>query len=93
MGHTVKRTFELTEEQSRYIDRMVESGRFASADEVMAEGLLVLSDQDKDVEAWLRKEVGPTVDAVRDGREATLSAEAMRESMTEYAASKGADVD
>ena len=57
MGHTVKRTFELTEEQSRYIDRMVECGAFASADAVVAEAVEALAEEAPELSDWQIKAV------------------------------------
>jgi antitoxin ParD1/3/4 len=52
-----KRTVSLPSEQGRYIDRLVESGAFASASEVVRAGLRALEERDVAVERWLRTEV------------------------------------
>jgi len=62
---TQKRTFSLAEEQAEYIDAKVESGDYASASEVVREGLRALKDRDAAVERWLREEVAPTYDAMK----------------------------
>ena len=52
-----KRTFSLPSEQGRYIDRLVKSGTFASASEVVRAGLRALEERDDAVERWLKTEV------------------------------------
>lgn len=60
---TQKRTFSLAEEQAEYIDAKVASGDYASASEVVRDGLRALRERDAAVERWLREEVVPTYDA------------------------------
>lgn len=57
-----KRTFSLAEEQAEYIDAKVASGDYASASEVVREGLRALKDRDAAIERWLREDVAPTYD-------------------------------
>ena len=62
MSNVQKRTFSLAEEQAEFIDAKVASGDYASASEVVREGLRALKAQDEAIERWLREEVAPTYD-------------------------------
>lgn len=59
-----KRTISLPAEQSGYIDRLVRSGAYASASEVVRAGLRALKERDALTERWLREAVAPAYDAV-----------------------------
>jgi antitoxin ParD1/3/4 len=62
MSATEKRTFSLPAEQAAFIDRLVESGAYATRSEVIRAGLRALQERDAAVERWLREEVVPTYD-------------------------------
>lgn len=71
MPKVVKRTFSLTEQQAKFIDSKVEAGGFASASEVIRDGLRALEDRDARIEHWLRQEVLPVVERIKAGKEKT----------------------
>ncbi|HEY5209418.1 MAG TPA: type II toxin-antitoxin system ParD family antitoxin [Stellaceae bacterium] len=75
MAASSKRTVNLPSEQARYIDRLVASGRYASASDVVRAGLTALSEQDEAVERWLRDEVVPVYDAMRADPSRAIPAE------------------
>jgi antitoxin ParD1/3/4 len=64
MADREKRIVNLPEEQAAYVDRMVESGAYASATEVVGAGLRALQDRDAAFETWLHEEVAPIYDAM-----------------------------
>lgn len=79
-------TIDLAVEQSEFVDRLVARGEFASASEVVAEALASLRERDEEVERWLREEVTPTYDALRDGREPKFTLEDARRELRAHEA-------
>lgn len=65
MPDVVKRTVSLPEEHSTFIDRLVASGQYGSASEVVRAGLRALKERDDVVERWLREEIAPVYDALQ----------------------------
>lgn len=64
MSAIEKRTVSLPGELAGYIDRMVGSGVYASASEVVRAGLRALQERDAAVERWLHDEVAPVAIAM-----------------------------
>lgn len=62
MAKVVKRTFSLTQEQAKFIDKQVEMGSYASASEVVRETIRAMQEDDAALEKWLREEVLPTIE-------------------------------
>lgn len=77
MSTIEKRTVSLPREHAAYIDRLVASGAFASASEVVRAGLRALQERDQAVERWLREEVVPSYDAMKADPARGLSAQAV----------------
>jgi antitoxin ParD1/3/4 len=65
MSNISKRTISLPEEHGTYIDKMVASGAFASASEVVRAGLRALQEREAAVDRWLQEEVAPVYDAMQ----------------------------
>ncbi len=65
MASQEKRTFSLSAELSKYIDKLVKSGAYATGSEVVRAGLRSLQERDSAVERWLREEVAEACDALR----------------------------
>lgn len=64
MDVTEKRTFSLAPEQVSYIDKLVDAGTYASANDVIDAGLKALRERDADLDQWLREEVLPVMEAM-----------------------------
>jgi antitoxin ParD1/3/4 len=65
MTGITKRTISLPAEHAAYIDAKVASGDYASASEVVREGLRTLRARDDMIEEWLRGPVAETYDRMR----------------------------
>lgn len=65
MAATKKRTVSLPAEHAVFIDRMVSSGVYSSASEVVRAGLRALQERDAAVDRWLREEVALVYDAMQ----------------------------
>lgn len=79
MANIEKRTISLPAEHAAYVDAKVASGEYASVSEVVRDGLRSLQARDAAIEKWLREEVVPTVDRLKNGLERTYSSEEVRE--------------
>jgi len=79
MSATEKRTFSLPAEQAAFIDKLVESGTYATSSEVIRAGLRALQERDAAIERWLREEVVPTYDAWKADSSKGISPEEMAE--------------
>ncbi len=78
MPLVAKRTFSLPSAQSRYIDKMIKSGTYASGSEVVRAGLRALQERDAAVEQWLKEDVAPAYDAWKSGKTTGATLEEVR---------------
>lgn len=65
MNKIDRRTISLPAEQGEYIDRLVATGEYGSASEVVRAGIRALQRHDEAIEHWLRTEVAETYDKMR----------------------------
>ena len=79
MSAIQKRTVSLPQEHASFIDRLVESGAYGSASEVVRAGLRALQERDAAVERWLHDEVARTYDEVAASPDRVVSGKAVRE--------------
>jgi antitoxin ParD1/3/4 len=75
VANVEKRTISLPGEQAAFVDRLVASGAYASASEVIRAGLRALQERDAAVERWLREEVVPVMAAMQADPERGLTPE------------------
>lgn len=59
-----KLTVEIPANLALFVDAQVAAGHYASADEVLAEGLAGLAEDDAELEAWIERNVIPVYDRV-----------------------------
>lgn len=71
-------TIDLPAEQTAFIERLVESGEYDSASEVVKAGIETLQLHDREIEHWLRTEVVPTYERVKAGTERMIPIEEVR---------------
>jgi len=78
MAAVSKKTISLPTSQADYIDAKVASGEYASASEVVREGLRSLQARDAAIENWLREKVVPAALAHHAHPDRALSSEEAR---------------
>nr|WP_245197765.1 type II toxin-antitoxin system ParD family antitoxin [Jiella mangrovi] len=69
----------MSPEQAAFIDRLVASGAYASADDVIRDGLRTLEERDGKIERWLRDEVAGSYDRWQADQNGFLTPEEMAE--------------
>ena len=78
MSAIQKRTVSLPQEHAAFIDRLVKTGAYGSASEVVRAGLRALQERDAAVERWLRDEVAKTCDEIAADPDRVVLADAVQ---------------
>jgi putative addiction module CopG family antidote len=78
MRTTKQMSITLPNEMAEFVREKVARGDYASDSEVLRDALRVLRERDRAVEAWLRDQVVPAANALRENPERALSADEIR---------------
>jgi len=70
-----KRSVEIPDEDADFVDGLVSSGRYASAEEVVSAGISALRERNGDFDDWLREVALPTAEEMTAHPERGLPAE------------------
>ncbi len=97
MESTRRLDIELPEDLADAVEARVSAGEYASVSDVVADGLRALAEREDDpawdaeVERWLREEVVPTAQRVREGKERLYSPEEVLLELESRRAKRSAD--
>lgn len=89
MRTTQQMSITLPNEMAEFVREKVARGDYASDSEVLRDALRVLRERDRAVEAWLRDQVVPAAQALRDDPERALSADQLRAELKKSRARRG----
>ena len=89
MRTTQQMSITLPNEMAEFVRDKVARGDYASDSEVLRDALRVLRERDRAVEAWLRDQVVPTAQALRDNPGRALSADQLRTELKKSRARRG----
>jgi antitoxin ParD1/3/4 len=78
MRTTQQMSITLPNEMAEFVRAKVASGDYASDSEVLRDALRAMRERDRAVEAWLRNEVVPAAQALRDDPSRALSVDQVR---------------
>ncbi|GJE46163.1 ribbon-helix-helix domain-containing protein [Methylobacterium soli] len=77
----------LTDDLADLVREKVAAGEYASASEVISDGLAALRDRDQAVEDWLTARVGPAYDRMMRDPSGAIAADDLRRLLSEGSAS------
>jgi len=81
MRSTTQLSITLPNEMAEMVKSKVESGEYASESEVIRDGLRAMEMQNRALEAWLRSEVVPALDAMKADPSSARTGQQVRESL------------
>ncbi|KAB1072085.1 ribbon-helix-helix domain-containing protein [Methylobacterium planeticum] len=76
----------LTDDLANLVREKVAAGEYASASEVISDGLAALRERDRAVEDWLTARVGPAYDRMMQDPSAAIPADDLRRLLSEGSA-------
>ena len=89
MRTTQQMSITLPNDMAEFVRDKVARGDYASDSEVLRDALRVLRERDRAVEAWLRDQVVPAAQALRDNPGRALSADQLRAEIKKSRARRG----
>lgn len=89
MRTTQQMSITLPNEMAEFVREKVARGDYASDSEVLRDALRLLRERDRAVEAWLREQVVPAAEALRDDPARALSADQVRAELKKSRARRG----
>lgn len=89
MRTTQQMSITLPNEMAEFVREKVARGDYASDSEVLRDALRVLRESDRAVEAWLREQVVPAAQALRDNPGRALSVDQLRAELKKSRARRG----
>jgi putative addiction module CopG family antidote len=89
MRTTQQMSITLPNEMADFVRDKVARGDYASDSEVLRDALRVLRERDRAVEAWLREQIVPAAQALRDNPGRALSADQLRAELKKSRAPRG----
>ncbi|SAL84906.1 CopG/Arc/MetJ family transcriptional regulator [Caballeronia terrestris] len=81
MRMTQQMSITLPNGMAEFVREKVARGDYASDSEVLRDALRVLRERDRAIEAWLREQVVPAAQALRDDPARALSADQVRDEL------------
>jgi antitoxin ParD1/3/4 len=78
MRSTSQLSITLPKSLASLVKARVASGHYASESEVIRDGLRALLDRERAIDAWLQRDVVPTMEALRADRSRALSGDEVR---------------
>lgn len=82
MQTTQQLSITLPNDMADLVKAKVKTGEYATASEVMRDGLRALLARDRAVESWLHHQVGPAYDALKTDPSRAISVDRVRASLT-----------
>jgi putative addiction module CopG family antidote len=83
MRTTKQMSITLPNEMAKLVKSKVAGGEYASESEVVRDGLRALMARDRAVDSWLREQVAPAYDALKDNPDRAVDIKSVRDALTQ----------